>query len=452
MKLTTCAIGLLCSLASASALSADPINVSSSGSVIGDDVLYSVGGGSAVTMGSAGNMDSISVGGGWSNNLVCGNMNLSNTLENQLNGATAGFQNIMTSVVQNATGAVASLPALILQRSNPALYNLITNGILQARLDFDRSKGTCRAMANRMADIAGEQMGWGQLAEGQAMGKTLTTTPDAVAAVQQVEAQGGNGGVTWVGGNQAGGSGQKPIQIVGDVTKAGYNLLNNRPAGDPSAINKDTCKNGLVCNVWSTPAEASAFATRVLGEKQQQTCNDCPKTVTAAGVGLIPLIQEAYDKKLEALQGLLNGTKPMTAENLNAASSTSIPVTRGVVKALQDERDQDLLAKRLASEVALADVLEKSLLLQRTMLAGSKEPNVAANNLAVQTINQQSTDLQQEIQNLKLDLEMRQQLAKNSPMTIIEREKARAENSRGVFHGDPETGRLNQLQSPKTNQ
>lgn len=62
MKLTTCAIGLLCSLASASALSADPINVSSSGSVIGDDVLYSVGGGSAVTMGSAGNMDSISVG------------------------------------------------------------------------------------------------------------------------------------------------------------------------------------------------------------------------------------------------------------------------------------------------------------------------------------------------------------------------------------------------------
>lgn len=142
-------------------------------------------------------------------------MNLSNTLENQLNGATAGFQNIMTSVVQNATGAVASLPALILQRSNPALYNLITNGILQARLDFDRSKGTCRAMANRMADIAGEQMGWGQLAEGQAMGKTLTTTPDAVAAVQQVEAQGGNGGVTWVGGNQAGGPGRNQFRSSG---------------------------------------------------------------------------------------------------------------------------------------------------------------------------------------------------------------------------------------------
>jgi len=52
-------------------------------------------------------------------------------------------------VVQSATSAVASLPALILQRANPALYNLITNGILQARLDFDRSKGTCRAIGER---------------------------------------------------------------------------------------------------------------------------------------------------------------------------------------------------------------------------------------------------------------------------------------------------------------
>jgi len=97
MKLTTLAIGLACSLSSAIALSADPINVSSSGSVIGDNVLYSIGGGNAVTMGSAGNMDSISVGGGWNTNLICGNMSLSTTLENQLNGATSGFKNIMSS-------------------------------------------------------------------------------------------------------------------------------------------------------------------------------------------------------------------------------------------------------------------------------------------------------------------------------------------------------------------
>ncbi len=166
---------------------ADPIKVESQGSVIGDDVLYSIGGGSAVQMGSAGQMESITVGAGWQNNLVCGNMDLSNTLQNQLNGATQGFQQIMGSVIQNATGAVTSLPALILQRANPALYNLLTNGILQARLDYDRSKGTCRAMAERMADIAGGQMGWGKVAEGQKMGQALASSNDAVAVVDKVE-------------------------------------------------------------------------------------------------------------------------------------------------------------------------------------------------------------------------------------------------------------------------
>jgi integrating conjugative element protein (TIGR03755 family) len=409
-------------------------------------VLYSIGGGNAVTMGSVGNMDSISVGGSWNSNLICGNMSLSHTLENQLNGATEGFQNIMTSVVQNATSAVASLPALILQRANPALYNLITNGILQARLDFDRSKGTCRAIANKMADIAGNQMGWGSLAEGQAMSQALTSNRDAVSAVEQVEDKGGDDGVTWVGGDRAGGSGQKPIRIVEDVAKAGYNLLNRRSADDSSSISKDTCNNGLVCNVWASPQEATTFANRVLGEQQQQTCNSCPKTVTSAGVGLTPLIQETYETKLKTLQELLNGSKTLSAENLNAASSNSLPITRGVIAALKDERDQDILARRLASEVALSDVLEKALLLQRTLLAGSREPNVAANDLAVQAVGTQSASLQQEISNLKMELDMRQQLAKNSPMTIIERGQERTENSRGVLQGDPETGRLDQLQ------
>jgi integrating conjugative element protein (TIGR03755 family) len=448
MKLNSLALGLFCSLASALAMSADPINASSSGSVIGDDVLYSVGGGNAVTMGSAGNMDSISVGGGWSSNLVCGNMNLSTTLENQLNGATSGFQNIMTSVVSNATGAVASLPALILQRSNPALYNLITNGILQARIDFDRSKGTCRAIANKMADVAGNQMGWGKLAEGQAMSDNLATNSDAISAIEQVEKKGGNDGVTWIGGERAGGSGQKPIRIVSDVAKAGYNMLNKRSVDDSSSISRDSCNNGLICNVWSSPAEATTFANRVLGEQQQQTCDSCSKTVTATGVGLTPLIQETYDTKLEVLQGLLTGSKPLTVENLQAASSNSLPVTRGVVSALKDERDQDLLARRLASEVALSDVLEKALALQRTMMAGSKEPNVASNDLAVQAVSQQSSALQQEIGNLKMELDMRQQLAQNSPMKIIERSRDRAESSRGVMQGDPEMDRLNKLQSP----
>ncbi len=60
----------------------------------------------------------------------------------------------MGSMISNATSAVSSLPGLIIQRANPALYNLLTNGILQGRLDFDSSKGTCRDIADKMLDVA----------------------------------------------------------------------------------------------------------------------------------------------------------------------------------------------------------------------------------------------------------------------------------------------------------
>ena len=449
MKHITKAIGIALSLSSTAALAVDPIKVESQGSVIGDDVLYSIGGGSAVTMGSAGQMESITVGAGWQNNLVCGNMSLNNTLENQLNGATQGFQNIMGSVIQNATGAVSSLPALILQRANPALYNLLTNGILQARLDYDRSKGSCRALAESMADIAGNQMGWGKVAEGQKMGQELTTNSDAVAVMEKTESASGNSGVTWVGGSQAGGSGQQPIRVVSDVTKAGYNLLNNRSVTDTSSIPRDACSNGLVCGSWESPAKAAEFATRVLGEQQIQTCENC-SSASSPGVGLAPLIQETYEAKIQALQDLLKPGATITAEKLRDAGSDSLPVTRGVIMALRDERDQAVLAQRLASEVALADVLEKSLLLQRMLITGSKEPNVNMNKLAVDAVLGSTDTLQQLITNLKTELDMRQQLAKNSPMTIVERGQSRAENSRAVLPGAPETDRLQQLQKPAT--
>ncbi|MBH4441538.1 integrating conjugative element protein [Pseudomonas aeruginosa] len=427
----------------------DPNGVNVSGSVIGDDVLYSIGGGRAVSMGGAGNMQSIGVGVGWNSNLICGDMSITTTLQNQLNGITNGFQTIMSNVIQNATSAVASLPALIIQRADPGLYNLLTNGILQARLDFDRSKMTCRAIANRMADMAGGQAGWDQLAEGMAL-RDAVSSADAVSAIERAESNKGNNGVPWVGGGNAGGSGQSSIKVVGDVTRAGYNLLNGRSATDTSSIARSACGNRLTCQTWSSPQAAADWATRVLGEREQRTCENCTKTQTTPGVGLTPMIQEEYETKLQALQELVTGARPTTLANLDAAGSSSLPITRGVIEALRDEPDQDVLGRRLASEAALSSVLEKALLLQRTLLTGKKEPNVAANELAVQAVDQENSALEQEINNLKTELELRRTLAGNSAMAIIQRHSTRAAGSRGVFEGDTTRDRLREVQKPRS--
>lgn len=420
---------------------------STGGQGINDSLLYTIGGGTAVPMGTAPGMSSLAVGIGWNTNLTCGQMSLTTTLQDQLNGVTAGFEQIMSGVIQNATAAVASLPALIIQRADPGLYNLLTNGILQARLDFDRSQLTCQTMATRMAQLAGGEMGWDQLAQGIALTHTIGTT-DAVSAIQAAQANDGNNGVPWVGGTNAGGVGQPPIQTIGDVVRAGYNLLNGRSVSDTAPIAPAACNSALTCEAWPSPDAAAAWAVRVLGEQEEQTCAACTKTQTTPGTGLTPVVQQTYESKVQAIDALATGAKPLTAANLAAAGSNAVPITRGVIEALRDDQDESLLIQRLASEVALSSVLEQALTLQRVLLTGREEPNVAANQLAQQAISRQSHILEQEIQNLKTELDLRRELAGNSPMEIIEREHVRSAASEGIFQGDTAPDRLDLIQQP----
>lgn len=415
------------------------------GPIISDTVFYTIGGGRAVSMTHAGNMTSIGVGLNLNNNLICGNMDLAQTIRNQLNGVTTGFQTLMSTVVQSATAAVASLPAIIIQRADPGLYNLITNGVLQARLDFDRSKLQCRAIAKDMSDLMGGQLKWNQLAEGMSL-KGAVGSGDAVSAIATAEASNGNNGVPWIGGLSAGGTAQPTIKVISDVTRAGYNLINGRNATDTTTITAAGCTSSLSCQTWPSPDAAAAWAVRVLGERETATCDTCTKTKTTPGVGLTPLVQEEYTAKLQNLQKLVTGAEPISLDNLAAAGSDAVPITRGVIEALRDESDQDMMASRLASEVALSSVLEKALTLQRTLLTGREEPNVAANQLAQDAVTHQSDVLEREITNLRTELELRRELSANSPLTIIRRRGGRSDVSGGIFEGDTTRDRLDQIQ------
>ncbi|ALI05277.1 conjugal transfer protein [Pseudomonas fluorescens] len=422
----------------------DNYRLGTQGEVLDDRVMYTIGGGSAV--GSPSTLyrpSGLGVGGSWRANMMCGNMSLTNTLQNQLNGVTEGFQQIMGSVVQNATQAVMSLPALIIQRANPGLYELLSNGVLQGRIDFDRSKLTCQAMAEKMADKVG-QAGWGALAKNQEMqGNLEQTGGDAVAAVKNTEARNGDNGVSWIGGSKAGGNGQTPIRVTADVVHAGYNLLHNRSVDDSTSISSSDCLGGAICQTWTSPQGESEWAVRVLGESEVSTCDTCESLRATAGSGLTPLIQEAYSERLKALQGLLSGSLPLTPDNLAKASSSMLPVTRGVVEALRDDPDQDVLAQRLASETALSSVLDKALLLLRTLLAGSHEPNIASAEPAQTALTKNIEALEREIRLLQTELQVRQMLTTNTASLVLDRHAGGADASRTVEQGDPEPGRLN---------
>lgn len=419
---------------------------------IADSLYYQLGGGSVITPAlTRRNTQLLNMRMGWSADLMCGNFDINTTVKNQLNGVTEGFQDLMGSVIQNATAAVASLPAMIIQRANPQLYDLLTNGVLQGRLDFDKSQLSCEKMAGKMTDFA-YGSAWAQSAKAENYQTIAASETDAVRAEKQASKDAAKNGKQWVGGQQRGGKGQAPIKVIGDTTSAGYNILNSRSATETGAVSASQCK-GELCKTWSKPEEAAQWMTRVVGEQSinvspdnDQSGSSDRKSGAQAGVGLTPLIEEEQEKIALVITDLVNSSLKPTYENLAKASGGNLQLTRGVVEALRDEPDAAVLVQRLSGEMALARVMEQALMARRTLLAGMREPNISNEKEAQTLLNQTTLQLDQELEQLRLELEVRRALADNASSAILTRKNQRdATQGQAIGVEDDGAARVNQL-------
>lgn len=467
---------LCCTLLFASVCMVAPIT---GWSAAGDDLYYKVGGGGPVSA-SAGRgyqPGQLGLGVNWNQGSACSGLNPQATVANQLNGVTTGFQNMMGSVIQSATGAVAALPAMIIQRAAPGLYDLLSNGVLQGRLDFNKAKTSCKAIAGRAADeVTG---GWQKQAQAENWESTATENEDAVAAQQSVEIAGGDKGVTWVGGAKRGGDAQEPVAVTNDTAVAGYNILQGRtdptstqpvsgggqgwgtvptssdswPGGGGPGSDSMTgngCHGGM-CTVWGSPAEASDWITDVVGEKQIRTCGGCEKVRSKSGTGLMRALEDQQEEIEQKLTAMVDGSQPINDASLQEVSAGSaLSVSRGVIKSLQHSAQGSLLTHRLASEMALARTLTQALWARRVLLAGADEPGIANNKQGQDAINGEMTHLDRGIEALRIEMEVRQTLAHSAATVALSRDRGRSDrgkptgtntderkvDSRGAIDGD----------------
>lgn len=396
---------------------ADNYGGAAQGTMLYDKVFYQIGGGSAVMPSpSRKRPHELSLGLGWNANLMCGNFDIKTTVKNQLNGITEGFKDLMGNIIQSATGAVASMPAMVIQRANPQLYDLLTNGVLQGRLDFENLKTSCEELSNKAADYLADS-GWNMMAKSQNYSNIGNNQKDANLAKKQMEEDDGKKGIPWIGGKKQGGENQEPIKVLGSILSAGFNMFNGKAVTNKSAI--PDC-DGTLCSTWKSPQEVADWGTRVLGESIKTTCTTCGNTSYKPGVGLAPIIEEENIAVLNEFQRVLN-TKNPTIEDLRAISSTQMPVTRGLLEALKEDPDVRLLAPRLASEVAVSRTLEKALLLRRTMLTGMKEPNVANNKEALVEMEKNLTALDREIEQTEMEMRLQRQITGNTALATLEK-------------------------------
>lgn len=374
---------------------------------------------------------------GWDLNMECGEFDPKISVSNQLNGITDGFRNMMDNIISSATGAVASLPALAIQKANPALYDMLQQGILQGKLDFEWAETSCDQMANVMMGeesfpfekykLSIKTNNWAQ--------EIGASGGDAIAAKEALDnTNHGNEGAEWVCGAKKGGSGQQPINALKDVVIVGYNIMYDRANSCATgSVSAAVGSGSPLYSYWTSPVAAASWAESVIGETQIRTCDGCTKIEGIAGKGLTYMHRDMRDVLFDRIEDLVDGTTPLTWQNLNTVSAPpGVEMTQTIILSIRsrDAAGQAEMIDKLAGEIAHARIIEQGRLLTQMLRTGSKEPNVVAFDPAKIVINEAIDHLQVELDQLDLEIQTRKNIAKDTILKIIGMEEKRIQSVR----------------------
>jgi integrating conjugative element protein (TIGR03755 family) len=375
---------------------------------------------------------SLTGGVGWGVNASCGDFSYNLSVANFINNLKEQAENTVTNIMGAASGMIASLPLLILQRANPGLYDLLQNGLLRAEEMFNISVKSCQEMEKDFIAGGGPFDGFVTMSRKSKWNQEVEEGGDAIAAKRSVDTDGQNQGVPWIGGDNKGGSGQSAIAVVSDVSKAGYNMVIDR---SPTATSHPGgTSGGRLAEVFNNPSTMSEFAVDILGDKIIRTCRDCQKVQSKAGKGLMPILDEETDTIRTELNTLVGSSGNPTYAQLDNVSAPGIRVTPGILLALREEEptQRNILLNKISSDIAISKVLEKALMLRRILHTGKNEPNVANNVPVIEMIDKSIDEINKEIENILFESEIRKKISTNTLTVVLARKKARDSNITGA--------------------
>ena len=391
---------------------------------------YEIGGAEPVSVPANPSVVSVTLGGsaqlgmGYS----CGKFDPVAAVTNTLNDIGAGVDNMMNAMTAAATSAIAALPALILQRANPGLYDLFQNALLKAEETMQLATKSCEQMEAEIAQGKNPYADLITLSKGNDWKVQMGVGGnDAVTAKTTVESSNGNNGVPWIGG-QAGGSGQPVLEFTGDIVEAGYNINMNRPVTDPSPV--PVASSTRLSEVWPSPADARDWTVEVVGENIVTTCDTCRKD-SIPGTGLLPKLYQESAAVTTDIQNLVSGATPPTLTNLDKITAPGVAITRQVIEAIREmpASEQSLIMGRLVSEISTARTVEKALFARRLLLSGRQVPEVYATEVAREHADNSIVELDKEIENLLFETRVRKEVVSDTVFTLLERAAARRQSS-----------------------
>ena len=391
---------------------------------------YEIGGAEPVSVPANPAVVSVTLGGSAQLGLgySCGKFDPVAAVTNTLNDIGAGVDNMMNAMTAAATSAIAALPALILQRANPGLYDLFQNALIKAEETMQLATKSCEQMEAEIAQGKNPYADLITLSKGNDWKVQMGIGGnDAVTAKDTVESSNGDNGVPWIGG-QAGGSGQPVLEFTGDIVEAGYNINMNRAVTDTTPVPAASATR--LSEIWSSPAEARDWTVDVVGENIVTTCDTCRKD-SIPGTGLLPKLYQESATVTTEIQNLVSGATPPTLANLDQITAPGVAITRQVIEAIREmpPSEQSLIMGRLVSEISTARTVEKALFARRLLLSGRQVPEVYATEVAREHADTSIAELDKEIENLLFETRVRKEVVSDTVATLLERAAARRQSS-----------------------
>ncbi len=391
---------------------------------------YEIGGAEPVSVPANPSVVSVTLGGSAQLGLgySCGKFDPVAAVTNTLNDIGAGVDNMMNAMTAAATSAIAALPALILQRANPGLYDLFQNALIKAEETMQLATKSCEQMEAEIAQGKNPYADLITLSKGNDWKVQMGIGGnDAVTAKDTVESSNGDNGVPWIGG-QAGGSGQPVLEFTGDIVEAGYNINMNRVVTDPSPVPAASATR--LSEIWASPADARDWTVDVVGENIVTTCDTCRKD-SIPGTGLLPKLYQESATVTTEIQNLVSGATPPTLANLDQITAPGVAITRQVIEAIREmpASEQSLIMGRLVSEISTARTVEKALYARRLLLSGRQVPEVYATEVAREHADNSIAELDKEIENLLFETRVRREVVSDTVATLLERAAAKRQSS-----------------------
>jgi integrating conjugative element protein (TIGR03755 family) len=334
---------------------------------------------------------------------------------------------IADNLVDSARGMVLSFGLSKIQEQYPTLYDFLMNGVKDAHQKYLFALKSCR---DYQADLNAKRdpvSGWVAYGKSSSWAESAQSGANPVKVDKEVDEKAANRGFAWIDGVLRGGRNQQPARVVQDTTRKGYQHITAGGATLPSApgVNEGTTDLGADLDnpamVFTTAEEAQTWTVSVVGEREISTCIDCQKLNTKVGQGLRLKLTEEQNLATQQMRALLAQPSPSLADlDRLSVPGMGLVLTDAMIRRLKSlpPHEADVFASKLVSEIAMMRTMEKALTARDLIAVGMQEPNVAANAQAMEELNFAKGRLDQEMNNLLFETDVRKKVFSQTALTL----------------------------------